>query len=142
MPIAARRRLVDRAGSTAQTRGDWEQKWIATGRDSSLHALCVSVATEVRAMGAIPVFASIPTPLERQVDDVARLIAIAGSAGMVTIDLNDVYRGHNEYELVLNEYDRHPNVEGNRVIANALYDALVRRPELLAADARAQRSPK
>jgi D-alanyl-lipoteichoic acid acyltransferase DltB (MBOAT superfamily) len=123
-PVPEADRLLRASGITASMSRDTAQRRILPVRDSILRALYVELAREIRRIGAIPVYAAIPTPLERQEESVDHLIAIASSAGFVTIDLSDVYRGHNEHDLVLNEYDRHPNAAGNQVIADELYRAL------------------
>jgi hypothetical protein len=52
---------------------------------------------------------------------------IARELGFVTINLNDVFRGHDAASIRLAEWDKHPNAAGHRVIASGLYDALMAR---------------
>jgi hypothetical protein len=63
-------------------------------------------------------------------DDVEEWADVARSAGFVTLDLFDVYDGHDLSELRVSETDRHPNADGHRVIADRFYQELVGNEEL------------
>jgi len=77
----------------------------------------------VREAGGVPVFAHIPMPLERESRVLPQLMRVAGSAGFAKVmDLDSVYAPHDEARFALAEWDRHPNLEGHRLIANALFD--------------------
>ena len=95
-----------------------------------------SMATEVRQMGAQPVWALIPMPnaQTRDTPEAAKLlISMAVDAGFLVIDMQDVYAGHDPRSLTLNEADNHPNTEGHRIIADRLYRELAAlRPDILA----------
>jgi hypothetical protein len=51
-------------------------------------------------------------------------IALARRAGFVTIDLSDVYKGHDRQSLWVAEWDAHPNARAHRLVADAIYSAL------------------
>jgi hypothetical protein len=95
-----------------------------------------SIATEVRRMGAQPVWALIPMPKGRTSDThqaAKMLLSLAVDAGFLVIDMQDVWAGHDPGSLVLNEADNHPNAEGHRIIAERLYRELAQlRPGILA----------
>ncbi len=57
---------------------------------------------------------------------------LAGDAGFIVLDLSNVYEGHDERDLTVAEWDRHPNAHGQRLIAEQLYLELHRHPELFA----------
>ena len=79
----------------------------------------------VRADGATPVFAHIPMPFDHESRVLPVLMEAVGTAGFARVlDLDLVYRGHDESALVLAEWDRHPNVAGHRLIADALFEEL------------------
>ncbi len=75
--------------------------------------------------GATPLFAHIPMPFDHESRVLPILMRSAGTAGFARVmDLDLVYQGHDESRLVLAEWDRHPNVAGHRLIADALFDQL------------------
>jgi hypothetical protein len=123
--------LLKSTGITAQMPRDTAELRMAPVRDSLLVALYGALVGEIRRMGAIPVYAPIEIPLQRRQGSVAPLLQKAERAGFTTFDLSYVYRGQNEYELVLSEANAHPNPKGHRVIANGLYAELIKRPALL-----------
>ncbi len=61
-------------------------------------------------------------PVDREEAD--SLFELATAAGFTTIDLSDVYNGHNVEELIVAEWDKHPNALGHRLLAEGLYQAL------------------
>lgn len=101
------------------------------------------IAAVIRAAGARPVWVLIPTPLQRPTrEDEERLYRIAHGAGLEVIDLRRVYEGVDQHTLIVAEWDRHPNAEGHRLIADALYRELVARPDLLGAAVAAAPTPQ
>jgi hypothetical protein len=79
----------------------------------------------VEASGATPVWGHIPMPLDYETRVLPVLMGAANSAGFAKVmDLDRVYAGRDESRLVLAEWDRHPNTEGHRLIADALYAEL------------------
>jgi hypothetical protein len=84
----------------------------------------VSVARE---RGIEPIWVFVPI-LEAPLSEEARtqFMGQATAAGFTTIDLSDVYEGHDLESLIVAEWDRHPNREAHTLIAGRLYDALVR----------------
>jgi hypothetical protein len=123
--------LLQSAGFEARIPRDSAEKLLLPVRDSMLVVLYSSLAEEIRRMGAVPVYGPIEMPLERRAGSVSDLVQLAERTGFVTFDLTDLYHGHNEYNLILNDFDRHPNVDGHRVIANGLYGELLKRPALI-----------
>ena len=53
------------------------------------------------------------------------LIGYADSLGFAIIDLRKAHQGHDPRTLVLAEWDRHPNVAGHRLLADAMYRRLL-----------------
>ncbi|HUF31394.1 MAG TPA: SGNH/GDSL hydrolase family protein [Gemmatimonadaceae bacterium] len=85
-----------------------------------------------RDRGVRPIFVLIPMPLDGVLmNDAPLLLQLARDAGFEVIDLSDVYEGRDEHELTVAEWDRHPNPEGHRLIAERLYDELTRLPDLI-----------
>lgn len=59
------------------------------------------------------------------------LSKIAINAGFIVIDLSRVYEGMDPEKLMLSEWDEHPNAIAHRLIAEALYKALVSKKLLI-----------
>lgn len=95
-----------------------------------------------REHGIRPVFALIPMPQDGVLmEDAPVLLELAQSAGFDVIDLSDVYSGHDQRALVVAEWDRHPNADGHRLIAERLFDELADRGILNAPSAKAPPRP-
>ena len=60
----------------------------------------------------------------------ASLLQIGADAGFITIDLSDIYAGHDPNELMLRDIGRHSNARAHAIIANALYDRLTADPRI------------
>ncbi len=107
------------------------QRLLPRRRDILQWALGKIVA-EVHRIGAKPLFALIPMPLDAT-DDPERplLLSLAHQAGMTVIDMQDVFDGYDHSTLVLSPSDRHPNAEGHRIIAGRLFGELSRRADAL-----------
>jgi hypothetical protein len=89
-------------------------------------------AAAIANMQAVAIFALIPQPSDRW--DPAGKAVLAGEAaraGFEVIDMEDVYAGHDQGPLGLNQADRHPNSRGHRVIAERFYRELTARPALV-----------
>jgi D-alanyl-lipoteichoic acid acyltransferase DltB (MBOAT superfamily) len=79
----------------------------------------------IEGNGASPVFAHIPMPFDYETRVLPVLMRAADAAGFAQVmNLDRVYAGHDESGLVLAEWDRHPNTEGHRLIADALFAEL------------------
>lgn len=78
-----------------------------------------------RAHGILPVWIFMPT-LEYllQEEEIARLNGLAEEAGFIVLDLSDAYDNQDLESLVVAYWDKHPNAEGHRLIAEDLYRKL------------------
>jgi hypothetical protein len=75
--------------------------------------------------GIQPVWIFMPTledPLQEE--EVVHLTRLAQDAGFVILDLSDAYDNQDAESLVVAYWDKHPNAEGHRLIAERLYEAL------------------
>lgn len=78
-----------------------------------------------RAHGVLPVWIFMPTledPLQEA--EVVHLADLARDSGFIVLDLSDAYAGQDVDSLVVAYWDKHPNAEGHRLIAEHLYQAL------------------
>ena len=83
-----------------------------------------------RAHGILPVWIFVPTlenPLRQET--VEQLAGLAGESGFIVLDLSDAYDDQDLESLVVAYWDRHPNAEGHRLLADRLYRALEARQE-------------
>ncbi len=91
-----------------------------------------AIATECRAHGVAPVWIYLPTTdsdsFEAGPFGLDEFRSWAQAAGFATWSLDGLYDGHDMNALWLAPWDRHPNAEGHRVIADRLY-AVVRENE-------------
>jgi hypothetical protein len=92
------------------------------------------MVAECRERGVVPVAAFIPQAThdpERDRREAVREVAIAREAGFLVIDMTHAYDSVKDMKDVwLAEWDHHPNVEGNRMLADMLYAGLVRELDL------------
>ena len=117
---------LTREGVTPDMPREEALKRMAARTPDLLRGVYRDIVSRIEASGAIPVFAHIPTPMERQEGDVPELLRIAADAGFATVlDLTSVYAGSDERTLIVAPWDRHPNAQGHRLIAQALHDALL-----------------
>jgi D-alanyl-lipoteichoic acid acyltransferase DltB (MBOAT superfamily) len=128
-PIA---RLVSEAGVTAATDREMAQRLLQPRSGEALVWIYGEMVSRIRAIGALSVFAYIPTPTEKRDKHADTLLASAMASGFdALLDLGDVYRGSKDEDLIVASWDRHPNAKGHRLIAERLHRAFIERPELL-----------
>lgn len=101
--------------------------------DSEVLSFCYrQIVRECQSINALPVCIFLPVPhdLPLSRDRVANLLQIGADAGFITIDLSDIYAGHDPNELMLRDIGRHSNARAHAIIANALYDRLTADPRI------------
>jgi hypothetical protein len=92
------------------------------------------IVTLARDAGAVPVWLSGPRlePFGTTGDEEGpRALELAEEAGFEVLRLDGVYEGHDQSEIVIAEWDRHPNALGHRLIAHRLYELVSDRPDIL-----------
>jgi hypothetical protein len=82
------------------------------------------IAGLCRQRGILPVWVFLPLVTEGQQPDPG-LFRLAEEAGFLLVDLSGIYEQHDVRALRMSEWDFHPNVAGNRLIASRLYEALL-----------------
>ncbi len=90
------------------------------------------IADKCKANGVIPVWAYIETTTEF-VDnkEYSELKAYAESLGFVTLDLRNTYGKIDRKEIQISEWNTHPNVLGQRIIAEKFYNELKKNKTLI-----------
>lgn len=84
------------------------------------------IAELAREHGAVPVWIYMPRVPERQPDvaQIAKLRSAAEAAGFITFDLTGIYGDTDVEDLVMSQWDLHPNAEGHAIMARALMDVM------------------
>jgi hypothetical protein len=78
------------------------------------------------------IYAYTPMPFERLNPELqVELLGYAKAGGLETLDLGDVYDAHDERELIITEWDYHPNLKGHQIIAERLHKELLSLPGVL-----------
>lgn len=89
------------------------------------------IVDRCRELGVQPLWFFLPglegrtNPAEKEI-----LFRSARAAGFTTMDLSDVYAGHDLNDLRVAKGDYHPNPAAHRLIAKALYRQLEQRPDI------------
>jgi D-alanyl-lipoteichoic acid acyltransferase DltB (MBOAT superfamily) len=86
-------------------------------------------AQEARAHGAIPVFVDGAMPSDTSAA-ATPMIRSARAAGVIVIELSDIWRGQPLPELEIGPWDPHPNERGMQLIARGLSREFDRQPQL------------
>jgi D-alanyl-lipoteichoic acid acyltransferase DltB (MBOAT superfamily) len=83
-----------------------------------------------RANDILPVWIFMPT-LEDPVqeEEVAYLTRLAEESGFIVLDLSDAYNNQDVEALVVAYWDKHPNAQGHRLIAERFYEVLEEKKE-------------
>jgi alginate O-acetyltransferase complex protein AlgI len=87
------------------------------------------IVSAAREHGAKPIWVYIPNigaNESRQKRDHHQMRILAEQAGFAIIDLYDVYDGKDPHALTVLKWDDHPNETGHRLIADKLYQPLVK----------------
>jgi hypothetical protein len=125
VPFAAGRAVASLVG--VPTRMPWSEAEarIRNAADDIVAWSLDHIARRARAAAAVPVFTIMDNVGDPDMRDVPAMAA-AAAAGMTVLDLRDAYGGRDHASLWLGDWDRHPNPLGNRLLADALYEDLLR----------------
>ncbi|MEH6593011.1 MAG: hypothetical protein V7746_22265 [Halioglobus sp.] len=122
MPYPFLSSIVERAGVTPDMTEFEIEKRLTPFIGEVLAWTYGEIARVSRENGIFPVWVLLPLSNEDlTAQRVAELSKPAEDAGFLVVDLSGVYGDHPE-DIVIAEWDDHPNGEGHRMIANALYD--------------------
>jgi hypothetical protein len=137
LPYPCLEDVVRRAGITPGTA--WGAADIMLRPRAREVLLCIyrGLVEECRARGILPVWVYLPMPgiVEVSIKS-SEVVSVASEAGFVVLNLADWADGYAPGDVKLSPADHHPNARGHQVIAERLFAALRRRPELLPESAR------
>lgn len=113
--------------------GSIEARLLAHSRELVL-GIYQDLVAECRKRGVLAVWIYAPMPGIVDVsEDAAEMVRLAEEAGFVVVDLSTWADGHSPSEVKLDARDHHANGLGHQLIAQFLYAAIMKRPELLPA---------
>jgi hypothetical protein len=84
-----------------------------------------------RQRGIRPMWVYMPMPGDNRGEEIRALKDLAVQAGFTVVDASDAFAGRDVPSLQVATWDRHPNAEGHRLIADRIYRALLEDPALL-----------
>lgn len=131
------REIISRAGVTREMSGRQVMQRLAPDIEEITRWGYGRIADLCRERGVTPVWVFIP--LARDFDDderqrdatIARMTSWAREAGFTTIDVSTIFDGLDPVTIMVAPWDNHPNPHGSEIIAEAIYNQLIARPETL-----------
>ena len=120
------RDIVARAGLSASMSQSAMLRELPPFAEELVRRSYAKIAELARERGALPVWIYMPRVPERQPDvaQIAKLRSAAEDAGFITFDLTGIYGDTDVEDLVMSQWDLHPNAEGHAIMARALMDAM------------------
>ncbi len=90
------------------------------------------IAKECYTHHAKPVWVFLPTTTDT-IDpaEYKYIRSVANQYGYLQLDLTGLYGSENRNDLIINEYNTHPNAKGHVLIANRFYDELIKNRKLI-----------
>jgi len=90
------------------------------------------IVTRCREEGIRPLLVFLPLSYQRlEQKDIVNDLAAAEEAGFTVISLREVYDGYDTKDIQLANWDTHPNIQGNQLIADGLFQVFSTRADEL-----------
>jgi hypothetical protein len=123
VPFHVARAGLNRVG--VKTRMPWAEadRRVRVRADSIVDWALREIARKAQSRGAVPVYLALDVVVDSPTND-AETLRAAKSAGFVVLDLLDVWQGRDKPSLRIALWDEHPNVAGNRLIVDRLFEQL------------------
>jgi hypothetical protein len=125
LPYADLMELTQRAGVEAgMTKSEAERQLRPLGTEI-LSWTYRHIVEVTQANGILPIWIFMPTledPLHEA--EVVHLTGLARESGFIVLDISDAYDNQDVDSIVVAYWDKHPNAEGHRLIAERLFQAL------------------
>lgn len=131
IPFDYLREIIMQAGIDSGTSRSEALKRLTPHGDDIVSWAYRSIVDVCQLNGIIPVWILLPTsPDERSpLEKTANIIRIAEKAGFIVLKLSEVFEKQDTKSLMVASWDRHPNAKGHRLIAEQLYEALLKRKD-------------
>jgi D-alanyl-lipoteichoic acid acyltransferase DltB (MBOAT superfamily) len=128
-PVTA---VIREAGLTPEMSEIEAKRRLAPHSNTLIREALKDAGQAIQRMGATPIFALIPMPLD-PFDSAGKSVILqsAADAGFGVIDMQDLFLGYDPAPLVVGAGNYHPNAEGHRVTAERFYVELMRRADIL-----------
>ena len=113
------------AQAGVKTRMPWTEadRRLRVRADTIVDRTLREIARVARSHGAVPVFLALDVVVDSPSAD-EQALRSARSAGFLVFNLLDIWQGHDKPSLRIAPWDEHPNVAGNRLVADRLFDLL------------------
>ncbi len=132
IPFEPLREIVAKAGVTKDMEETAALKRIKPFSNEILFWTYRHIAERSRAKSAIPVLIFLPQVRDGAWrEETAETLRMAEDAGVIIINLAEVYRDQDIAAIRLAEWDDHPNVLGHTLIASRLYDQLRKKRDII-----------
>jgi hypothetical protein len=132
LPCPGLKEVIQKAGIAPDTPWGEVQARLQPLAPQIVLAVYRDLVAECRRRGILAVWVYVPMPGVAEPGGLgAELVQVAERAGFVVVDLSDWAVGRRPADVKLSDADHHPNALGQRLIADRLLDAAVRRPDLL-----------
>jgi hypothetical protein len=142
IPYAPLAEIVSKAGVTSAQDETTVLKRLNPYREELLARTYSQIVARVRAAGAAPVLVFLPqvrpgTPEDPWEMETPPALRIAGEAGFIVINLDDVFAGQDLDKIRLAEWDEHPSAYAHKLIADRLFTSVAARADIIKAPATA-----
>jgi D-alanyl-lipoteichoic acid acyltransferase DltB (MBOAT superfamily) len=120
------RDIVARAGLTPSMSQSAMLRELPPFAEELVRDAYAKIVELAREKGALPVWIYMPRVPERQPDvkQIEKLRSAAKDAGFITFDLTGLYGETDVEDLVMSQWDLHPNAEGHAMMARSVMDAM------------------
>ncbi|HZP82517.1 MAG TPA: hypothetical protein VFB21_12835 [Chthonomonadaceae bacterium] len=117
--------IVNKTGLNASTPPGIAARMLTPYSDDITLWTYTRIVTQCRQRGILPVWIYVP-PVDNipYLEEAAHLADLAKKAGFVIVNLSGVYDNQQREALYVAEWDKHPNAQGHRLLAERLYNAL------------------
>jgi hypothetical protein len=130
IPYPELQALIDGAGVTTGMDRATIVKQLKQQEETLLRWIYDRIAQTCLKDGIKPVWLYLPPldPTAGEAEERGRARELAQAAGFEIVDLSAIFEGQDLDSLSLEQWDRHPNAQAHKMIANRIYDAVQSKP--------------
>jgi D-alanyl-lipoteichoic acid acyltransferase DltB (MBOAT superfamily) len=132
IPYEKLRAIADSAGANSGISKSEAERRLLPNKNYILTWLYEWITEECRKHEVVPILIFLPQTEGGDWEvETPGALRIAKEAGFKVIDLMNVFDGYEPRSIQLNEWDKHPNVLGHRIMAERIYQVLTKRPDII-----------